>query len=55
MRDFAALFEALDATTSTTAKVAALAAHFRTAPEADRVWTIALLTGRRPRRSAGTR
>ncbi|MCR9152010.1 MAG: ATP-dependent DNA ligase [Rhodobacteraceae bacterium] len=54
MRDFAALFEALDTTTSTSAKVAALAAHFRTAPEADRVWTIAILTGRRPRRSVTT-
>jgi DNA ligase-1 len=51
MRRFAALFAALDGTTSTSAKVAALAEYFRTAPEDDRLWTIALLSGRRPRRS----
>ena len=51
MKRFAALFAALDGTTATNAKVAALAAYFRTAPEADRLWTIALLSGRRPRRS----
>lgn len=51
MRRFAALFAALDGTTATSAKVAALAGYFRSAPEADRLWTIALLSGRRPRRS----
>lgn len=51
MRRFAALFAALDGTTRTGAKTAALAEYFRTAPEADRVWTVALLTGRRPRRA----
>ncbi|MEO1238833.1 MAG: ATP-dependent DNA ligase, partial [Pseudomonadota bacterium] len=51
MRDFATLFAALDATTKTNAKVAALAAYFRTAPEPDRLWTIALLSGRRPKRT----
>jgi DNA ligase-1 len=50
MNRFAALFAALDGTTKTGAKTAALADYFRTAPEADRVWTIALLTGRRPKR-----
>ncbi|MGA0777683.1 MAG: ATP-dependent DNA ligase [Gemmobacter sp.] len=54
MRRFAALFAALDATTRTGAKVAALAAYFREAPAEDRVWTIALLSGRRPRRAANT-
>jgi DNA ligase-1 len=48
---FARLFAALDATTRTSAKVAALAAYFREAPEPDRVWTIALLSGRRPKRA----
>jgi DNA ligase-1 len=47
---FVALFSALDQTTGTNAKVAALATYFREAPEADRVWCIALLTGRRPKR-----
>lgn len=50
MRRFAALFAALDGTTRTNAKVAALADYFRTAPEDDRLWTIALLSGRRPKR-----
>lgn len=47
---FAALFNALDATTKTATKTAALAAYFRDAPPTDRVWTIALLSGRRPKR-----
>jgi DNA ligase-1 len=51
MKRFARLFAALDATTKTTAKTAALAAYFRDAPEEDRLWTIALLSGRRPKRA----
>ena len=51
---FVALFTALDQTTKTTAKVAALADYFRTAPEPDRVWCIALLSGRRPKRMLTT-
>jgi DNA ligase-1 len=51
LKRFVRLFAALDATTGTTAKVAALADYFRTAPEADRIWTIALLSGRRPKRT----
>ena len=51
MRRFAALFAALDATTKVNPKVAAMADYFRHAPEPDRVWTIALLSGRRPKRT----
>jgi DNA ligase-1 len=51
MKRFADLFCALDGTTKTGAKTDALAAYFRAAPEPDRVWTIALLTGRRPKRA----
>jgi DNA ligase 1 len=51
VKRFAELFAALDATTSTNARVAALAGYFREAPDADRLWTIALLSGRRPKRS----
>lgn len=51
MKRFAALFTQLDQTTKTNAKVAALAAYFSEAPEDDRLWTIALLSGRRPRRT----
>src|SRR4029450_11888077 len=58
MRRFSQLYEALDATTSTNAKVAALATHFRAAPAADAAWAIFFLTGRRLKRvvpSAGLR
>jgi DNA ligase 1 len=51
MNRFAALFAALDSTTKTGAKTEALADYFRAAPPQDRVWTIALLSGRRPKRS----
>ncbi|MEY4696603.1 MAG: hypothetical protein RIT14_1031, partial [Pseudomonadota bacterium] len=51
MKRFAALFAVLDGTTKTGAKLAALTDHFRTAPEEDSLWTIALLSGRRPKRS----
>lgn len=51
MRRFAALFAVLDGTTKTGAKLSALTDYFRTAPEEDSLWTIALLSGRRPKRS----
>jgi DNA ligase-1 len=51
MRRFAELFAALDQTTKTTRKTAALAEYFRDAPDGDRLWTIALLSGRRPKRT----
>ncbi len=54
MKAFAALFATLDQTTRTTVKVAALAEYFRNAPEADRLWTIALFSGRRPKRAITT-
>ena len=54
MKRFAALFTALDRTTRTTAKVEALADYLGRAPEADRLWTIALLSGRRPKRAVTT-
>jgi len=54
MNRFAALFQALDQTTGTTAKVAALAQYLTDAPEQDRLWTIALLSGRRPKRTVTT-
>ena len=51
MKRFAALFQSIDQTTSTNAKVAALADYFGAAPEDDRLWTIALFSGRRPKRT----
>lgn len=50
MRDFAQLVTAIDSTTSTRAKTAALVTFFRNASDQDRLWTVALFTGRRPRR-----
>ncbi len=54
MKDFAQLFEALDQTTKTNAKVAALRQFFETAQDSDKLWTIALFTGRRPKRVINT-
>lgn len=50
MKDFAALFTRVDQTTKTTVKVAAMADYFRTASDDDKLWTIALFSGRRPKR-----
>ena len=50
MRRFTALYEALDRTTSTNAKVAALSAYFREAPPGDAAWALFFLTGRRLKR-----
>ncbi|MDQ3487052.1 MAG: ATP-dependent DNA ligase [Acidobacteriota bacterium] len=50
MRDFALLYDAIDSTTSTNAKVAAMTAYFRTAPKADAAWAVFFLTGRRLKR-----
>jgi DNA ligase 1 len=50
VKDFAALYDAIDATTSTSAKVAAIVAYLRRAPAADAAWAIAFLIGRRPKR-----
>ncbi|CTQ32906.1 ATP-dependent DNA ligase [Jannaschia rubra] len=51
MKRFSRLFITLDQTTKTSAKTVALAEYFRDAPDADRLWTIALLSGRRPKRT----
>src|SRR5262245_21132475 len=45
MKRFAALYEALDRTTSTNDKVAALEAYFRTAPPQDASWALYFLSG----------
>ena len=51
MKDFAALFSRIDESTKTSVKTAALADYFATATPKDRLWTIALFTGRRPKRT----
>jgi DNA ligase-1 len=50
MKRFAALYDAIDRTTSTNAKVSALVEYFRTAPPADAAWAVYFLTGRRLKR-----
>ncbi len=55
MKRFADLYEALDRTTSTNEKVAALAGYFSSAPPADAAWAVYFLTGRRLKRLLQTR
>jgi DNA ligase-1 len=50
MKRFAALFAAIDHTTSTNAKVDAIAAYLMAAPPADAAWAVYFLTGRRLKR-----
>jgi DNA ligase 1 len=50
VKRFAALYDAIDASTSTQAKVAALTHYFTTAPAADAAWAVAFLAGHRPKR-----
>ncbi len=54
MKSFADLFQTLDQSTKTSVKTAALADYFKTAPESDRLWTIAIFSGRRPKRAVTT-
>ncbi|MBP0484198.1 ATP-dependent DNA ligase [Sagittula salina] len=51
MKRFTRLFTALDQTTKTKVKTDALAAYFREAPDEDKLWCIALFSGRRPKRA----
>ena len=50
MKRFAALYDAIDTTTATLGKVAALVEYFREAPASDAAWAVAFLVGRRPKR-----
>ncbi|HWA82462.1 MAG TPA: ATP-dependent DNA ligase [Fimbriimonadaceae bacterium] len=50
MRDFAALYTAIDDTNKTNEKVAAMVRYFETAPSADAAWAVHFLIGRRPKR-----
>ncbi|MFL5391883.1 MAG: ATP-dependent DNA ligase [Myxococcales bacterium] len=50
MRRFAQLYDALDATTSTNAKVLAMRAYFADAPAADAAWAVFFLIGARLKR-----
>jgi len=50
MEAFTQLFHALDATTRTSEKVAALEAYFKSAPPEDATWALQFLSGRRLKR-----
>jgi DNA ligase-1 len=50
MKHFAALYDAIDATTATSEKVAALVAYFHSTSAPDAAWAVAFLLGRRPKR-----
>lgn len=54
MKDFTALFQAIDSSTKTNDKTEALLQYFRQASEQDKVWTIALLSGNKPKRPVST-
>lgn len=54
MKDFARLFTRLDQTNKTNAKVQALVDYFEEASDRDKLWTIALLSHRRPKRTVTT-
>lgn len=50
MKAFADLYAALDETTKTNEKIAAMAGYFRIAPPEDAAWAVHFLIGRRPKR-----
>jgi DNA ligase 1 len=54
MKAFAQLFTALDSTTSTRAKVDALAAYFSQTPATDAAWGLYFLAGGKPRQTVPT-
>jgi DNA ligase-1 len=51
MKAFADLFTAIDETTKTNAKVDALVQYFSNAEEKDAIWCVALLIGKKPKRT----
>jgi DNA ligase-1 len=54
MKDFAELIRIIDGTNKTTLKVAALTEYFNKAGDKDKLWTIAILSHRRPKRPVNT-
>jgi DNA ligase-1 len=54
MREFAALVMQLGTSTKTNDKLAALVNYFSAAEEQDKVWVIAIFSGRRPKRAVNT-
>ncbi|KPE50925.1 ATP-dependent DNA ligase [Chryseobacterium indologenes] len=54
MKHFADLINALETTNKTNAKIEAIMDYLERAPDEDKVWFIALFTGKRPKRNVNT-
>lgn len=54
MKHFAELINALETTNKTNAKIDAIIDYLERAPDEDKVWFIALFTGKRPKRNVNT-
>ncbi|WP_370898439.1 ATP-dependent DNA ligase [Chryseobacterium gossypii] len=54
MKHFADLINALESTNKTNAKIDAIMDYLERAPDEDKVWFIALFTGKRPKRNVNT-
>lgn len=54
MKQFAALYTALDQTNKTNSKIALLKDYFQTAEDTDKLWTLALFTHKRPKKQVRT-
>lgn len=54
MKDFVNLFNEIDATTKTNEKVEAIVQYFNNATSIDKLWTLALFSGRNPKRIVKT-
>lgn len=54
MKHFAQLIHQLESTNKTNAKLDALVNYLQSSSDSDRLWLIALFTGKRPKRSVGT-
>ena len=54
MKHFAELISTLESTNKTNAKIDAMVHYLNTAPENDKLWFLALFTGKRPKRPVNT-
>src|SRR5688572_3632174 len=54
MKLFATLIEEVSASTKTNEKLSAIVRYFTTANDEDKIWTLALFTGRRPKRTVNS-
>lgn len=54
MKTFAQLITSLESTNKTNAKIDAMVHYLQTAPENDKLWFLALFTGKRPKRPVNT-